>query len=55
MRWQYSFKLKHDHFPGSLGALGRWLFRTFFLDTKYERFMRSALDTMAHEAKANAR
>jgi len=55
VRWQYSFKLKQDRFPGSMGALGRWLFRAFFLDTKYERFMRSALNTMASEAVANAR
>ena len=54
VRWQYSFKLKQDRFPGSMGALGRWMFSTFFLDTKYERFMRSALNTMASEAKANA-
>jgi hypothetical protein len=54
VRWQYSFKLKQDRFPGSMGALGRRMFRTFFLDTKYERFMRSALNTIAREANANA-
>ena len=55
VRWRYSFMLKGDRFPGYLGPVGRWMFRWFFLDTIYERFMRSALKTLADEAAVGAR
>lgn len=54
VRWSYSFKLKEDKFPGCLGAAGRALFRATFLDSTYERFMRSSLETIAQEARASA-
>ncbi|MHB8816682.1 MAG: SRPBCC family protein [Steroidobacteraceae bacterium] len=43
IRWTYSFRLRPDRFPGDLGALGRLIFRKFYLDTRYARFMRAAL------------
>jgi hypothetical protein len=55
VRWRYSFKLKGDTFPGYLGPVGRWLFQRIFLDTTYERFMRSALEAQAEEAVAATR
>lgn len=43
--WTYSFKLRGDRFPGSLGGLGRWLFKTTFMERDYA-------DMMAVSAKA---
>jgi hypothetical protein len=43
IRWTYSFRLRPNAFPGDLGALGRLIFRSFYLDTRYARFMRRAL------------
>jgi hypothetical protein len=39
--WSYSFKLRRDKFPGSLGSFGRFLFRLNFLDLDYADFMES--------------
>jgi hypothetical protein len=44
--WRYSFKLRSDRFPGSLGGLGRWLFRTTFLESDYARFMEAGVVAM---------
>lgn len=52
LRWRYSFSLKKDRFPGSWGALGRFLFRTTFLNTKYASFMNSAIETIKSEAES---
>ena len=43
IHWTYSFALKPDHFPGYLGALGRWLFHVGFLDSDYATLMRNVL------------
>lgn len=43
IRWTYSFRLRPNTFPGDLGALGRLIFRRFYLDTRYAQFMRGAL------------
>ena len=43
IHWTYSFQLRRNEFPGYLGALGRVLFRRFYLDTRYAEFMRNAL------------
>lgn len=43
IRWTYSFRLRPDVFPGDLGALGRLIFRRFYLDRRYAQFMRGAL------------
>ncbi len=37
--WRYSFLLRGDRFPGSLGCLGRWLFRSSFVEADYAPFM----------------
>jgi hypothetical protein len=39
VRWRYTFHLRTDRFPGSLGGLGRWLFRRSFIEGDYARFM----------------
>jgi hypothetical protein len=41
--WRYSFKLRDDRFPGSLGALGRTLFSRLFFRSKYAPFMRAQI------------
>jgi hypothetical protein len=43
IHWTYSFQLRPNEYPGYLGALGRVLFRRFFLDTRYAELMRGAL------------
>ena len=43
IRWSYSFALDESHFPGRLGALGRFLFRKFFLEGDYAKMMRGVL------------
>jgi hypothetical protein len=50
IHWTYAFRLRPDRFPGYLGPLGRLLFRTFYLDTRYAELMRGALAVR----KANA-
>jgi hypothetical protein len=41
--WTYSFKLRDDDFPGSLGAAGDYVFRTSYLDKQYAYGMRGVL------------
>jgi len=57
--WTYSFKLKDHEFPGYLGALGRYLFRVYFLDRQYAAMMRGTLQagkaTAEKESAANSR
>ncbi|MBK1657198.1 SRPBCC family protein, partial [Paracraurococcus ruber] len=53
--WRYAFALRQDRFPGSLGALGRGLFRLAFLDTRYARFMAAGMAAIEREALAAAR
>ncbi len=43
VHWVYSFRLRGNAFPGYLGPFGRWLFRKFWLDTRYAELMRGAL------------
>ena len=43
IHWVYSFRLRDNAFPGYLGPFGRWLFRRFWLDTRYAELMRGAL------------
>jgi hypothetical protein len=43
IHWTYSFQLRSNQFPGYLGAIGRALFRRFYLDTSYAELMRGAL------------
>ncbi len=50
--WTYAFRLKTDRFPGSLGAVGRRLFRLAFVDTAYARFMAAGMDAIKSEALA---
>lgn len=50
--WSYSFALNEDRFPGRLGALGRSLFRNFFLEEDYAEMMRSVLATTKRNAEA---
>jgi hypothetical protein len=52
VEWTYAFRLKEDRFPGSLGALGRGLFRLAFLDTRYASFMRAGIAAITREAAA---
>lgn len=51
--WRYSFKLRDDTFPGTLGGLGRCLFKSGFLETDYAEFMNAQVhevqDFAAHE------
>lgn len=49
--WTYSFKLKEDKFPGSFGALGRLLFRLYFLDREYADLMRGVLNGYKTDAE----
>jgi hypothetical protein len=49
--WVYSFKLKEHNFPGNLGALGRFLFRTYFLDREYADLMRGVLNGYKTDAE----
>jgi hypothetical protein len=49
--WTYSFKLKEDVFPGSLGVVGRWLFRVGFLDRDYAAMMREVLNGYKTDAE----
>lgn len=53
--WRYSFKLRTNRFPGSLGGLGRWLFRRSFLDSDYAAFMAAGVTKMTEWAVADAR
>lgn len=52
VEWTYAFRLKAERFPGSLGALGRGLFRLAFLDTRYAAFMRAGVAAITREAVA---
>ncbi|HET8921407.1 MAG TPA: hypothetical protein VFN26_00275 [Candidatus Acidoferrum sp.] len=49
--WTCSFKLKEDKFPGSFGALGRLLFRLYFLDREYADLMRGVLNGYKTDAE----
>ncbi len=49
--WTYSFRLKDNEFPGYLGALGRCLFRVFFLDRQYAEMMRGTLQAGKADAE----
>jgi hypothetical protein len=49
--WVYSFKLKEHNFPGNLGALGRWLFRKYFLEREYADLMRGVLNGYKTDAE----
>ena len=49
--WVYSFKLKEHNFPGNLGALGRFLFRKYFLDREYADLMRGVLNGYKTDAE----
>jgi hypothetical protein len=49
--WTYSFALKRNVFPGSLGAFGRWLFRIEFLDRDYAQLMRATLSGSKSDAE----
>lgn len=55
IRWTYSFRLRPDVFPGDLGAVGRLIFREFYLDTRYAQFMRSALAVRKATAERSLR
>jgi hypothetical protein len=44
LKWIYLFKLKEHNFPGSLGAVGRFLFRKYFLEGEYAHLMRGVLN-----------
>jgi len=52
--WTYSFRLKENKFPGSLGALGRFLFRIYFLDREYAALMRGVLNGYKTDAEQRA-
>jgi hypothetical protein len=52
IRWSYSFALDESHFPGRLGALGRFLFRKFFLEGDYAKMMRGVLASMKAAAES---
>lgn len=52
VEWTYAFRLKEDRFPGSLGAVGRRLFRLAFLDTRYARFMKAGVAAITREGVA---
>ena len=51
IRWSYSFALDESHFPGRLGALGRFLFRKFFLEGDYAEMMRGVLASIKAAAE----
>lgn len=46
VEWRYAFKLKDDRFPGSLGALGRWLMQHTFMDGDYAEMMNVTAEAM---------
>lgn len=52
VEWTYSFVLKKNRIPGCLGALGRWVFRTFFLNRSYADMMRHTLEAEKNNAEA---
>ena len=52
IRWSYSFALDESHFPGRLGALGRFLFRKFFLERDYAEMMRGVLASIKTAAES---
>ena len=52
--WTYSFALHEDKFPGSMGGLGRFLFRKFFLEGDYAQMMRGVLASIKAAAEAGA-
>lgn len=49
--WTYSFRLKDGNFPGNLGALGRFLFRKYFLEREYANLMRGVLNGYKADAE----
>jgi len=49
--WNYQFALKQDHFPGSLGSVGRWLFRTQFADSDWVEFMEQTLNNIKRQVE----
>lgn len=51
IHWVYSFRLRSNEFPGYLGPLGRWLFRKFYLDSRYAELMRGALSVRKTSAE----
>lgn len=51
--WTYSFKLKDHNFPGNFGAVGRWLFRKYFLEREYADLMRGVLNGYKADAEQN--
>ena len=51
--WTYSFKLKEHNFPGNFGAVGRWLFRKYFLEREYADLMRGVLNGYKADAEQN--
>ncbi len=51
IHWTYAFRLRGDRFPGYLGAFGKFLFRKFYLDTRYAKLMRGALAVRKADAE----
>ena len=51
IHWTYAFRLRLDEFPGYLGPLGRFLFRKFYLNTRYAELMRGALAVRKESAE----
>lgn len=51
--WTYAFALRRDRFPGYLGGLGDWLFRTFFLEGDYAAMMKGTLKREKAFAEGN--
>jgi hypothetical protein len=49
--WTYSFKLKDHNFPGNWGAVGRFLFRKYFLEREYADLMRGVLNGYKSDAE----
>jgi hypothetical protein len=49
--WTYSFKLKEHNFPGNCGAVGRFLFRKYFLEREYADLMRGVLNGYKSDAE----
>ena len=52
IQWSYSFALDESRFPGRLGALGRFLFRKFFLESDYAKMMRGVLASIKAAAES---
>jgi hypothetical protein len=52
IRWTYGFQLREDRFPGVLGPVGAWLFRTTFLERSYAAMMRASLAGTKARAEA---